>query len=159
MNYTAEDLEQLLSCPKKITKPPRKEMKTEGKMQRDEMELASIDGKHSFRVYMRQSIEFSENFSIGLDYSRNDEAGGFCLIRCNGKHGGQREHPHHVNFHVHQCDVDDVNQGIRDARIVEETADYAAFRDALLYFLRRVALQSADLEKYFPRPQQELPFE
>ncbi|OIO97704.1 MAG: hypothetical protein AUJ92_03055 [Armatimonadetes bacterium CG2_30_59_28] len=68
MNYTEEDLEQLISCPKRISQAPRREMRT--------------DGKHGFRAFMRHSLEFAEDFSLGLVYVPKDEPGSFCLMRC-----------------------------------------------------------------------------
>jgi hypothetical protein len=125
-------------------------MRTEGQMQRNDMELESLDGKHSFRVFMRQSLRFSENFSIGMDYLPKDEPGSFCLLRCNGMHGGHKVHPHHLHCHVHLSKAEDVNAGLRVERHIDPTTEYAAFRDALRYFLLRANVQSADLSQYFP---------
>lgn len=150
MTYTDDDLAQLISCAKRILQAPKKEMRTEGQMQRNEMTLESLDGRHQFRVYLRQSLQFSENFSIGLDYAPMDEPGTFCLLRCNSMHGAHRIHPHHLHYHIHRCKAEDVNAGLRDARHVEVTLEYAAFRDALSYFLVRVNVQLADRSQYFP---------
>jgi len=150
MTYTDEELTRLIGCEKRIAQAPRKEMRTEGQMQRNEMELESLDGKHLFRVFMRQSLQFSENFSIGLDYAPKDEPGSFCLLRCNGMHGGHKVHPHHLHCHIHRCKAEDINAGLRAERHIEATTEYAAFRDALRYFMLRVNVQSADLSQYFP---------
>ncbi len=160
MIYTEEDLAQLIACPKRISRPPRKEMKTEGKHLRNDMELDSLDGKHGFRAFMRHSLDFSENFSIGLDYVPRDEPGSFCLMRYNGMHGGHLEHPHHLRCHIHRCKAEDVNIGLKDALHVETTEKYAAFRDALSCFLRDMKVQDAYLLEHFPRlAQNELLFE
>ena len=99
--FTDEELESLIRCRKEVVDPPRREMRVDGKMKRNDMTLKSADGAHSFRVFMRQSEEFLENFSIGLVYQPGEEPGSFQLIRCNGQHGGERVHPHHAVFHVH----------------------------------------------------------
>lgn len=70
---------------------------TDGKHSRNDMELESLDGNHGFRAFMRQSLEFTEDFSVGLEYLPKDEPGRFCLVRCNGMHGGHQVHPHHGN--------------------------------------------------------------
>lgn len=150
MIYTDEDLTQLIICPKRIAQGPRKEMRTDGQMLRNEMEFESLDGKHAFRAFMRQSRQFPENFSIGLDYLPKDEPGSFCLLRCNGMHGGHKVHPHHLNCHIHRSKAEDANAGLRVERLVEPTGEYAAFRDARRYFLLAVNVQAADLSQYFP---------
>jgi hypothetical protein len=66
LTFTERDISNLIACRKEVVDPPRCEMKLEGKMKRNEMTLSSIDKKHEFRVFMRQTEEFQENFSIGL---------------------------------------------------------------------------------------------
>lgn len=150
MIYTDEELSQFIACQKRITSPPHKEMRMEGAYQRNDMELESLDGKHKFRAFMRQNQNFSENFSIGMDYLPKDERGSFCLLRCNGKHGGHKVHPHHLNCHIHRSKAEDVNTGLRVERHIEPTSEYAAFRDALRYFLHTVNVQGHDRSRHFP---------
>jgi len=141
MIYTDKDLSQFIKCPKRISQPPRKEMKEEGAYLRNDMELESIDGKHVFRVFIRQTRDLPENFSIGVNYLPKDEPGSFCLIRCNGIH---------LTCHIHHSNAEDVNAGLRVERHIEQTVEYAAFRDALRYFLSAVNVQAPDLSQYFP---------
>lgn len=150
MIYTDEDLARLIGCPKRISQVPRKEMRVEGQMLRNEMALESLDGKHAFRVFLRQSCQFVENFSVGMDYLPKDEPGSFCLLRCNGMHGGHKVHPHHLNCHIHRSKAEDVNAELRVERHIEPTTEYAAFRDALRYFLLMTNVQPVDLTQYFP---------
>lgn len=150
MTYTDEDMTQLISCQKRITQPPRREMRTDGQMLRNEMGLESLDGKHSFHVFMRQNLIFSENFSLGIEYLPKDEPGRFCLLRCNGKHGGNKANPHHSNCHIHRSKAEDINAGIFMERHIEPISEYAAFRDALTYFLLLINIATADLAQHFP---------
>lgn len=150
MIYTDEELTLLIGCPKRISQAPRREMRVEGQMLRNEMELEALDGKHSFRIFMRQSRLFAENFSVGIDYLPRDEPGSFCLLRCNGMHGGHKVHPHHLNCHIHRSKAEELNAGLRVERHIEPTTQYAAFRDALRYFLLLVNVQVTDLSQYFP---------
>lgn len=78
------------------------------------------------------------------------EPGSFCLLRCNGMHGGHKVHPHHLNCHIHRSKAEDVNAGLRVERHIEPTERYAAYRDALRHFLLTVNVQAADLSQYFP---------
>src|SRR3990172_4574315 len=124
----------------KVVEPPRREMRLDGKMKRNDMTLKSADGKHSFRAFMRQSDEFPENFSVGLVYQPGEEPGSFQLIRCNGQHGGERVHPHHAVFHIHRSKADDINAGILEPRQIDQAATFASFREALAHFCRLIQL-------------------
>ena len=132
----------------KVVEPPRREMRLDGKMKRNDMTLKSADGKHSFRAFMRQSDEFPENFSVGLVYQPGEEPGSFQLIRCNGQHGGERVHPHHAVFHIHRSKADDINAGILEPRQIEQTDAFASFREALAHFCSLINLENPD--DYFP---------
>lgn len=149
MIYTDKDLSQFIACPKKISQPPRIDMREDGAHLRNGMEFESTDGKHGFRVFMRQNMDLPENFSIGMDYLPKDEPGSFCLIRYNGTHGGNKAQSHHLTCHIHRSSAEDVNAGLRVARHIEQTGKYAVFRDALRCFLLAVNVQAADLSQYF----------
>jgi hypothetical protein len=146
--FTDEELTALLACPKQVVNPPRREMRLDGRMKRNDMTLKSEDGKNSFRVFIRQSDEFPENFSVGLIYQPAEEPGSFQLIRCNGQHGGERVHPHHAVFHIHRTKADDINAGVMEPRHIEETKAYASFREALLHFCVTINLEKPD--DHFP---------
>jgi hypothetical protein len=146
--FTEQDIANLIACRKEVVDPPRREMKLEGKMKRNEMTLRSADKKHEFRVFMRQTEEFQENFSIGLVYLPHEDPGEFVLIRCNGQHGGTRLFPHHAVYHIHSIRAEDLNAGIKEPRMVEQSIEYASFAEALRIFCHRINLDSAD--QYFP---------
>jgi hypothetical protein len=146
--FTDEELAALITCAKQVVDPPHREMRLDGKMKRNDMTLKSADGKHSFRVFMRQSDDFPENFSVGLVYQPNEEPGSFQLVRCNGQHGGERVHPHHAVFHVHRSRADDINAGVLEPRQIQTTADYASFQEALATFLRTIHLENPN--QHFP---------
>jgi hypothetical protein len=154
--FTDEEFEGLVACPKQVVDPPRRDMRVEGKMKRNDMTLKSVDGKHSFRVFMRQSDEFIENFSLGLMYVPGEEPGSFQLIRCNGQHGGESVHPHHAVFHIHRSKADDINAGILEPRHIEQSTAYASFREALAHFCAIIRLEKPD--DYFPGLSQTLMF-
>ncbi len=150
--YTDEQLAALVQCPKQIVDPPALKMKPDRGSKRNGMTLQSQDGNHRFRVFMRQSEDFEEDFSIGLGYLPKDASGSFCLLRCNGKHGGHQAHPHHLSFHVHRVIADDVNNGNNQERHVEVTTEYASYRDGLAYFLKLInlILSQEESNRYFP---------
>ncbi len=112
------------------------------------MTLKSADGKHDFRVFLRQNDDFQENFSIGLVYLPHEDPGEFVLIRCNGQHGGTRIHSHHAVYHIHRILAEDLNAGIKEPRMIEQTSEYASFAEAVRVFCRRIHLDDGD--RYFP---------
>lgn len=146
--FKDDELASLIVCAKIAVDAPRRDLRVDGKMRRNDMTLKSKDGKHSFRVFMRQSDDFPENFSIGLIYQPGEEPGSFQLLRCNGQHGGERVHPHHAVFHIHRTQADDINGGIMEPRHIEETKAYASFREALSHFCAMIQLDRPD--DYFP---------
>lgn len=146
--FTDDEFANLIACSKQVIDPPRREMRVDGRMKRNDMTLKSVDSRHSFRVFMRQSDEFPENFSIGLMYLPGEEPGSFQLLRCNGQHGGEKVHPHHALFHIHRSKADDVNAGILEPRDIEQTTAYASFREALAHFCAMIHLEKSD--DYFP---------
>lgn len=146
-NYTDEEIQRLISCPKKMQEPPRKNMRDDHGHQRNDMDLISTDDKHGFRVFMRINLEFPENFSIGLDYFPADEPGSITLVRYNGPHGEHESNPHHVTHHIHRANAENINAGLKAERSIV-SANYAAFDEALLQFLETIGL--TDVGKHFP---------
>lgn len=146
--YSDDEISALITCPKVIADPPSRQMKEERGHRRSGMTLRSKDNQFEFRVFMRQSLEFEEDFSVGLDYIPRDEAGSICLLRCNGKHGGHQAHPHHLSYHIHTVKAEDITAGIRLERHIEITEKYASFYDAIRLFISLINLEGA--EKYYP---------
>ncbi len=142
--FTDDELESLIQCPKQVVDPPRRAMHLDGKHKRNDMTLKSMDGKHSFRVFLRQSEVFPENFSVGLVYQPGEDPGSFQLLRCNGQHGGERIHPHHAVFHIHRSKADDINAGILEPRQIDQAVAFASFREALAHFCRLIKLENPD---------------
>ncbi|RLC45041.1 MAG: hypothetical protein DRH70_08220, partial [Candidatus Coatesbacteria bacterium] len=65
-NYTDKEIDYLISCEKRVKKPPRKKMRNVQGSLRNEMTVESVEGGRLFRIFMRQNIDFNESFSIGL---------------------------------------------------------------------------------------------
>lgn len=146
--FTDAELDALIGCAKRVLNPPRRQMLTVGLHERNDMTLESEDAQHRFQVFMRRSVPFPEDFSIGLDYLPGEEPGSFCLLRCNGQHGGSKAHPHHAYFHIHRSLAEDINTGMKAERQIQQTHEYASFRKALAYFLGRINF--AEVDKHFP---------
>lgn len=99
--YTDEFIDKLMSCEKVIIDPPSIDYKEERGQRKKNFTLQSTNGEFLFNAFIRASIHFSENFSVGLDYNPKEEKGTICLLRCNGAHGESRVFPHHSTFHLH----------------------------------------------------------
>lgn len=143
--YEQKEIDLLIKCEKEIVEPPRKEMKIERGSKRNSMKLKSRKGDCFFRVFMRQSVTFPEEFSIGLQYLPVDEKEDLMLIRCNGKHSTYKEGhpPHHYVFHIHKAKEDNIKKGKRPEFGGEMTKEYASFEQALSYFLKLVNVINA----------------
>ncbi|MCX5873214.1 MAG: hypothetical protein NTY51_08285 [Deltaproteobacteria bacterium] len=150
--YSQEEIDRLISCPKVITEPPRKEMKPERGSQRNNMLLRSTDGVTEFSVFMRVNDDFRENFSIGLIYHPRDERGALHLLRCNGPHGdfigSYRHSVSHFRYHFHRAKAENIVLGLRPEFGGEVTEGYGCYKDALSFFLREINLINAG--EYFP---------
>lgn len=153
--YSQKEIEEFVSCHKRITTPPRKELKSERGSLRNDMDLESMDGNVGFSVFMRINERFPENFSIGLNVIPKDEPGSFCVLRYNGPHGEhvnsgfEEEHPHY-GYHIHKANTDLMDAGILPERYAEITEAYASYEEALVVFLKITNIQNAD-EYFNPR--------
>lgn len=160
--YSQEEIEGLITCKKRITDPPRKEMKADRGSLRNDIQLESLDGKMGFSVFMRINERFPENFSIGLNFIPRDEPGSFCLLRYNGPHGEhdntpiEEGHPH-FGYHIHSAKAALIEAGILPERYAEITGTYASYKEALFQFLKIINIQ--DAEQYFDNLGQDSLFE
>jgi hypothetical protein len=146
------EIDELITCRKRITHPPRKEMIQDSAHRRNDFKCEGIEGDDRFRVFMRQNLAFPENFSIGLVYLC-DDGSEVTLLRCNGPHGPVVDDPlatgpnSHVCFHIHQAQAAIIEAGLRPEAGAVATTKYGTFEDALAYFVRRCGIEEA--EQYF----------
>lgn len=150
--YTQAEIDELVRCAKRITDPPKKEMRLERGSYRNEMKLVSIQGDLGFSVFMRVNEVFPENFSIGLEHMPKGEPGSLSLLRCNGPHGeflGNPPPPHpHFMYHVHRATPETLAAGLRSEAGAEATDRYTAYLPALRHFLRFTQVTNA--KEFFP---------
>lgn len=154
--YSQQMLDDLISCPKIITTPPKKDMRLERGSFRNNMHLKSSDGKENFSVFIRQNESFPENFSIGLDYHPKDGQDSIILLRCNGQHGHfedcNRNISYHDNFHIHRAREENISSGVRSERGAEITTEYANLDQAIQFFFKIINTPTAT--QYFPKQKQ-----
>jgi hypothetical protein len=146
LGLEAQMIQELISCEKKITDPPKKDLVLKNRSFRNDMKLSSLDGTYSFSVFLRISEDFQEDFSIGLMYI-SKEGKLYMVFRCNGPHGETvseyRSQTPHFGYHTHTILPD--SSFAMNPVITEE---YATYQDAIAYFIKICNIIGA--EQYFP---------
>jgi hypothetical protein len=150
MLYTDELIEELISCPKKVTHTPKDSGVGRGSS-KIKFTLESTDGKYSFSGFISKNLTFQENFSVGLVYKLKDEKGSLVLLRVNGPHGLNENVPHHEGAPVHVATAERINAGLKPEGKIETEVPYSTVEDAIQYFLRRINVIAADRQNHFPR--------
>jgi hypothetical protein len=154
MSYTDASIQSLLTCPKRVTEPPTREFKEENRHRRKDMRLQSVDDPvRIFEVFIRQSLEFAEDFSLGLLYLSQDGKR-MTLVRYNGQHH-QSNDPldlakMHFQYHIHKATADNLNDGRYDKHPAALAARYASFEEATTEFLAAIYLDPKDVARHFP---------
>lgn len=154
MSYTDDSIRDLITCPKRVSDPPAREFKEENRHRRKDMRLQSTDGHNrTFEVFIRQSLEFSEDFSLGLMYL-SPEGKRMTLVRFNGQHD-QSNDPldlakTHFQYHIHTATAANLNDGRYDKHPAAPAARYASFEEATVEFLAAIQLDQGDVARHFP---------
>ena len=125
-------------------------MRDENRHRRNDMTLVSDDGER-FEVFIRQSLVFAENFSVGLTYL-SKEGRQITLVRFNGQHN-QTSDPlisatPHFSFHIHKATAENLNNGRLEKHPATTTVLYVSFNEALAVFFDKVSVEG--VKKYFP---------
>ena len=152
---TDEQIQDLVNCSKTITKKePARGYREDNRHLRCDLELSSIEESSTvFKVFIRQSTEFIENFSIGLLYSTNDPTlGTITLVRYNGPHGENSRDPdgHYAKPHIHRITASELESGNvqPQERQREITGRYTTFEQGLAVFFNDTRVEN--FEDYFP---------
>ena len=151
------DIEGLIKLPKLIvSKTPADGYREENGFSRCTLELeGDPPASPEFTVFVRRSIKFIENFSIGLRYRTGDRAmGTITLARYNGPHGELSRQPdgHYAKPHIHRLTAAELASGSSEpqesARAI--TDRYVTYEQALDVFFRDTRVSNH--LSYFPRP-------
>ena len=147
------EIAELISCKKLVTDSSRRSMRVEGQHLRADIKLQSEDGTKQFAIFIRQSTEFVENFSIGLRYIPNDGTDSVILLRCNGPHGpsnGSLSGSHHPHPHVHVATYENLEEGYRAEKGATITSEFSELRGATSFFLDRTGFPDDQRARCFP---------
>ena len=152
---TEIQIQDLIQLPKRITgKDPPSGYREENRQRRCDLQLESVlEGHSSYVVFVRQSLEFIENFSIGLRYRTGDRARPMVtLIRYNGPHGefSTQSDQHFARCHIHRVTEVEMNSGSTQPqeRHREITNRYSTFDECLRVFFADTGIEN--YVDYFP---------
>lgn len=154
MMFTISRIDELIMCDKQITDAPTRDFREEYRHRRKDFRLqAANDPKLSFSVFMRQSLEFVEDFSLGLVY-QSEDGKRITLVRYNGQHHQSNdlydlEKPH-FQYHIHRATPENLNNGRYEKHPATATPLYASFEEAIEEFLTAIGVRQPDISRYFP---------
>ena len=125
---------------------------------RNNISLQSSDGKYQFSMFLRQSTEFCEDFSVGLIWLNPSEILSnvnrpIILLRCQGPHDGRADlgSDLHHDYHVHEFTAEDLNcTRFKKPSRKEKAVDFFSFETAIDYFIKRCNING--LEKIVELP-------
>lgn len=138
------------------SKIPSKGYKEEDGHKRCEAVLRTTPRKEGnseeFLVFIRQSLVFIENYSIGLRYNTKDKAlGSITLVRYNGSHGetSQAKDGHFSQPHIHRLTAAELqsSHASPQEKHRELTDRYLTFEQALKIFFEDIGVDN--YSKYF----------
>lgn len=138
---TDQEIHSLITLPKVITsKDPLRGYHEENRSRHCTLYLVSSDQTNrKFSVFVRQTVLFPKNFSIGILYL--DAPGNLSdspLTRYNGSHGDNSRAPdgHYEQPHIHYLTAAEVASGSRKPpeRLIVNTDKYSTLEEALPIF-------------------------
>lgn len=148
---TDKFLQEVITCPKRVTKAERKKMVLENRHYKNKLDLLSEDNTYAFKMFMRQSDEFVEDFSVGLIWTNPQEfinvSKNIIMLRCQGPHDGKQElgFDIHHDFHIHEITSMDIEQK-RFTRPSNRTSTdkFHSFEQALMFFIEKCGIMNIE---------------
>lgn len=151
-NMTDNLLTALIHCKKEIISHPKKATKEINNSKRNDFTAVSAKSvfttPQKFSIFIRQSSEFTEDFSIGLVWRPDSYPYGIILVRFNGAHGKNRNVEHQRIPHVHELTLLDIQNQKYNPHQISETNGYVNMDDATLKFMKYCNI--IDWERDFP---------
>lgn len=144
-------LQEITSCQKRVIKADRKKMILENRHYKNNLYLTSEDEKYNFKIFLRKSDEFIEDFSIGLMWTNPqdyiDVTKSIIMLRCQGPHDGKQElgFDIHHDFHTHEITALDVEEKRYTKPSKRNSTDlFHSFDQALFYFIEKCGIINID---------------
>ena len=134
-------LHNLITCKKKAVRADRKRMTLVNRNYRNDISVISLDNKYQFKMFLRYSDVFSEDFSVGLIWTNSekfsDVSKPILLIRYQGPHDSGQAFgvDIHNDYHIHEITVTDISEGrfIKPSN-KEVTKKFSSFGEAVMSF-------------------------
>ena len=149
------EIKELIIMPKKIIKKsPHKILEKKSSTEREcNLDLQSLDPQGNFfSVFIRQNINFTELFSIGLCYLPEDKIlGRIQLIRYNGAHDNGAHYDknrdkdgHYGNPHIHWITTEEMKSAVINPQPKHRkiTDKYTKFDEALAVFFEDMKIEN-----------------
>ena len=150
---TQRRIQELIELPKTIVRrQPSHGYREENRNRRCDLELRSSVQGVAFTVFIRQSLRFVENFSVGLRYRAGRPLGSIVLVRYNGPHGesSRSADGHFAKPHIHRITGLELASGSTQPQERKRTITdrYATLEQALRVFFDDVSVVNHG--QYFP---------
>lgn len=148
---TEQFLNELITCRKIAEKADRRRMILDNRHYKNSVSLSSEDSKYKFRMFIRQSDEFHEDFSVGLIWLNPQEyidvQKSIIMYRCQGPHDGRQElgvDIHH-SYHTHTITLSDIqSKRYLKPSNRESTDKFDTFDRAILHFVQHCNIINID---------------
>ena len=137
---TNEQIQELIAVPKRIVgRSPNSDYREENGNRRCDLDMLDEDGRRGFKAFVRQSIRFVRNFSIGLRYEAHEgKLTTITLARYNGPHGdtSRAQDGHYALPHIHYITETEITRGHiqPQEKLRTPTTRYDTFEEALRVF-------------------------
>lgn len=148
---TEELIKELITCTKVIKKADRKKMLPENRSLRNNVQLSSTDGKYEYVLFLRQSCEFIEDFSVGLKWTNPSKYfninKSIILFRCQGPHDSKKPEGAdcHHDYHVHEITVNDIKERRYEKPQNKEVCkEFSSFESAIYYFCKKCGINNLE---------------
>ena len=156
---TDDDIRTLITARKRIeNKDPVNGYRLQSRHRRCDLHLVNdANAAETFTVFVRQNVDFIENFSIGLRYQTGDPVlGSITLIRYNGPHGESSRDPdgHYSRSHIHRITAYEIASGNNQPQEKHRTVTdrYSTLEEGLQVFFADLAV--TNYGDFFPDVQQ-----
>ena len=147
--FSNEHINELIVCEKVLKSKPKKPVEKNRNLDQ-RSDVYGKDNDELFRVFVTQSTQMQQEFSIGLMYENH------LLIRVNGFHGttkaGFYTAEHHKYPHAQILTEEDIKSSreLTPSHIEDLTGKFSNLSYALLYFFERCNI--INYQGYFDLP-------
>lgn len=145
-------LQEVLFCNKFAVRADRKKLSFSNRHRRNNIYLVSEDHKFEYKLYLRQSEDFIEDFSVGLIWTNPSNyieisKSSVILLRCQGPHDGKEPlgTDIHHDYHIHTITLDDfLARRYQKPSGRTLTSDFSSFEQAIFYLVNTYSVKNVE---------------